>query len=1219
MGKLLDSLLGKKVQPKTSLPLQQPSRLTTRFESLGLKPSVAPRPEAQSLAPVPRKQEFQPKQTSSELVDSLIGPKFEGRQRVTIPDIEQQRLQRDVATSGYVPTIPETTIHRQGREFVAPKSEAVRSETIARLGATDIGRSILGVTPEQAEAARLQTPIISQRPATTRTVADVGFLGDVGGQTVDIPEKIIRTGDISKRVGQIENIAGMMTQYAGVSSALRPALQKIGLTGLKGFGAKQLTDLAIDNIVQLPREILDAIKQDKTIPQFVADTRKRNVVDAVFNAVLGIGDLRQAMREMKAVGDPIVDEAVSQSFKSIQEELGLPKDMTAEQFLKEQEQVAKDVEIEEFFKQFETPEAIAKESTLQPPIVELPTPARAIAPEISPQEGLTGVVPPRPFTSVAEDIGIPRVEPIGARTEIQIPTGRPPESTLDKVLTDVPTKSKQSIGDTYDRIIQEVISKNVPFERIGGLSKVQASNLNRLQGAIEYNVVGKQTDMSGNEIGKSVVEIFSDVPKESKQQLFDYAFHKHNIDRAKEGKSIFGENVDSAYSAQKVAQYEQTNPEFIQKQQEIKQYFNNLLNEWGVKGNLTSKESADMLTELYSQYVPTYRALDIPKTMTNAGQNIGQIIKNAKGSEKQILPLDQQMIAMTERFVKNAKKNELMNTVARAFEAGDSMASRYVKEIKGLDQAPVDGLLDVGRNLDEVPTIKGNEYLVNFYTDGKPRQMVVNKTLFKALENSSSDQAINTIANVVKKYATQPFKNLITGYNPVFAASNIMRDIPTALVYSKNPVKMVASAPDAVKEMLTNGENFKLFKAMGGTREGLIGSGKTFKVPTLGQNKSVMKTVNKANPIKAIGDVNNFTETLPRFSEFLSVLKETGDPALAVYKSAELTTDFSRHGNLTKMLDSFVPYLNPSVQGIDKFFRGFKESPLKTALAGGSVITVPSIILDQVNKDNEAYNNLPARERNLYFQVPIPDSDKFLRIPKSRELGVAFSSIAEWALRTSRGEKVTGEEIKQAIEENFTPADITSPIWTPALKAWSQIKDPDAYETNFWGGLIVPQSQRRYSPGEQYDLNSSGVAKAIGQQFNISPYVVDYLIKSYTGIIGQVVQPIGADRKTTPLAPLERKFITDPTFKSDVSNKFYTLLDDKKKEAQDFNKQNNIPSKVVTPLEREASFLNRVSSQISELRKQLKEAQTKKNQDDKIKSLQEQMNKLANDAIKKFE
>lgn len=868
---------------------------------------------------------------------------------------------------------------------------------------------------------------------------------------------------------------------------------------------------------------------------------------------------------------------------------------------------------------------IAPQVTKEAPIEPL-APSRAVSREL-----LTGIKPVTTqeafFKPEVPKIEVARPAKLTPNVPLKEVTQLPnlePIETKSRVLTEAPKMAKPNIADVAERVYQEIFSTNIPFEKIGGPARTQGSNLNRVQGTIEYNTVAKQTDMQGNEIGKSTVDIFADFPKESKQDLFDRMLNSHNIDRFRQGKPVFGKTVSDVTSAEKVAEYDITNPEFKAKQEEIVKYFKNLQNKWAVPSGLVSQEGADRLVKLYPNYVPTYRAKDLPKSMTQGGQNIAQIIKKAKGSEEFILPIDQQMIALTDRTIKNARKNELMNTIAKAYEAGDSNANRYIKNITDAETKPLDDFTDIGANFDEVPVLKGDEYAVNFYTDGKPRQMIVNKTLFKALENTTSDEGINKVANAVKKYATNPFKQVVTGKNPLFGMSNIMRDVPTALTYSSNPLKMSENIPRAIKEMTTNGELFKKFKAMGGTREGLIQSGKEFKVPNLGEQNKAFKIAQKVNPLNLIEQANNFTETLPRFAEFLTILDATGNPATALYGSAELTTDFSRHGNLTKLVDNFVPYLNPSVQGIDKFRREIKTNPLKTIVKGATVITLPTMLLDLINEDDEDYNNLPARERNLFFNIPYTDkkeNKKFIRMPKSRELGVAFSSLYEWAARKSRGQEVTGKEIAQTIAENFTPTDITAPIWTPAKKAWKQIKNPEAYETNFWGGLIVPQSQRRFSPGEQYDLNSSGIAKAVGQQFKISPYVIDYIIKSYGGIVGQEIQPIGAGATTSLpkallLKPLQKKFITDPVFKSASVEKFYDVLNVAKKEAQDFNRINNVPPDVFTPLERRASELNKLSLQMSKKRAEQKQLQTQKDTEDRIRELQKQINKIAERGIK---
>jgi hypothetical protein len=1006
----------------------------------------------------------------------------------------------------------------------------------------------------------------------------------------------ISFGQIGRGLGEVGKIASTY----GVANKLT-AGTKFGQSLVSKLPQKYqttasivLADQIVDNVAQAPENIVNIIDKDTTLAEDAKNILYQNVLDLFINTgIAGAGAYIKSLKakpqviEQLAKESPQQLEQVIKANPDIAKELGL-EGVTAKDFLKESENIAKEIEIDNYYKQFETD--LPKQEIVSQPLKQTDE-----------------------FTQTIQPLKIDTPE---------LP--KPPIDTKTRVLTETPKKLKTPFTDNLERVYQEVVSKNIPFEKMGGEVEKLASNLNRVSGTVEYNVAGKQVDMLGREVGKSVVDIFSDVPKEQKKDLFDYVLNTHNIDRFNQGKPVFGETVDDITSSNIKNQYDINNPQLQAKQKEITNYFKNLMNDWSVKSGLVSEDTAKMLNEMYPNYVPTYRAKDLPKSMISGNQNISQIVKKAKGGEDFILPIDQQMIAMTDRTIKNARKNEVMNTLNDMFEANPDGVSRYIKEVRGGEKEVIGDILDIGKNFDVEPVVKGNEYIVNFYKNGEPKQMVVNRTLYKALQDVQSDQAINKIAQVVKKYATNPFKELITGKNPIFAASNIMRDVPTALTYSTDPLNMSKNVPKAVEEMFRNGENFKLFKALGGTREGLIGAGKEFKVPNLNETSKAFQNAKKANPIKAIGDINNFTETLPRFSEFLNVLEKTGDPALAIYKSAELTTDFSRHGNLTKLVDNFVPYLNPSVQGIDKFFRTAKNEPLKTALKGASVITVPTLILDQINKDDEDYNNLSPRERNLYFQIPYTDENgerKFARVPKSRELGVMFSSLAEWSMRKSRGQEVTGEEILSTIKENFTPVNIeSSKIWTPAMKAWRQIQDPDAYETNYWGGLIVPESQRRYSPGEQYDLNSSGIAKALGQQFEVSPYVIDYFLKSYGGIVSQVVQPIGRDRKKSPLTPLTSKFITDPVYKSNTITKFYDTLEEKKKAAQDYNKANNLVTSgkgnIVTPLEAEANKLSKVSKQLSEIRKEQKELQVKKGNEKELRELQKEMIRLAREALK---
>lgn len=973
-------------------------------------------------------------------------------------------------------------------------------------------------------------------------------------------EKGFKAGEITTKIGK------QVTIYKAASALVNgvPALAnlgskvfgKLGEEGAK-FATGQATDLLIDNLVQTPVKVFNAIKNDTSIDEVKKDLFYQNLLDLGIN--LGIGGLGEVFKNLK--------NADTGAVKQVDDAIDATKQV---------DEVAQQVK------------------QVEPPVQQ---PTRAFA---------EGDIPE--FGDVTIQAGTKELKDI------------PSVNTESIVLTEMPKRAKNDATDFIDRTYQELVSKNAPFEKIGKLTKnetltAKAGNLNRTTGTIDYNISKAQSDMSGKDIGLSMQDIFKDVPENQKLQLYDYALNKHNIARSAEGKPVFGDIADSIDSSTKVAKLDISNPELKETQQNITKYFDNLISEWGVKSGMVSQDTRSYLKDLYPDYVPTYRAIDIDRAMGGGDGNfVSQILKKAKGSEKQILPLDQQMAMLTDRTIRNARKNEVMLTLDDVFTENPDAVSRYIKGITDVEAKPITDLLDIGGELEKPVLKKGSDYVINYYKDGVPKQMTVNETLYNAMKTMEQD-TMDKVLGVVRNYATNPFKSLITTYNPLFAVSNIMRDVPTALMYAKNPLKLIGNVPEATKQMLTNGDLWKQYQAMGGTRSGLFNYEK-------GVNLDFAKTKTLGSKLKsgakktgeAFESINNFTETLPRFSEFVTSMKETNNPALSLMRSAELTTDFARFGKQTKRADAVVPYLNASVQGIDKFARQLRDKPLQTIARGGVVVATPTLILDQVNKNNPDYNNMSARERNQYYHIP-KDDGTFWRIPRAREVGVLFGTVFEWMARAARGEEVTADEIMSVASENFTPVNgFDSNILKPAGNFWKIAtgKDPDA--KNYFGSKIVSTGLQKYSPSQQYDENTTSIAKNLGEFLDVSPKAIDYLMDSYLGVIGDTAMPYLTDKKVDHLAPLKRKFIADPVFKSESQNKFYDILDSTRKKANDFNQQNDIPSKIVTPLEKQASMLNKFSSQLSKLRDQQKTAQ---NAGDEVKSkqLREQMNEISNKAI----
>lgn len=166
-------------------------------------------------------------------------------------------------------------------------------------------------------------------------------------------------------------LATMAAQYGAVNKLIEGTALGAKLTSALGgsrlakFGATQLADLTVDAIVQTPREVLQAVRKKESLGEFAKGYGVNRLVDVAFNAA--IGGASEGLKALFKTSDPDVLKAVDDQLKNaddttrktIQEELGLTKETTAQDFLKQQENLAKDIEVENYYRQFDkTPEQV---------------------------------------------------------------------------------------------------------------------------------------------------------------------------------------------------------------------------------------------------------------------------------------------------------------------------------------------------------------------------------------------------------------------------------------------------------------------------------------------------------------------------------------------------------------------------------------------------------------------------------------------------------------------------------------------------------------------------------------------------------------------------------------------------------------------------------------------------------------------------------------------
>ena len=184
-------------------------------------------------------------------------------------------------------------------------------------------------------------------------------------------------------------------------------------------------------------------------------------------------------------------------------------------------------------------------------------------------------------------------------------------------------------------------------------------------------------------------------------------------------------------------------------------------------------------------------------------------------------------------------------------------------------------------------------------------------------------------------------------------------------------------------------------------------------------------------------------------------------------------------------------------------------------------------MLYSLNREDPNYQQLSEATKSRYYCIPKGDGT-FIKIVKPRESGTAFGTLIEDALDYMKtNDPKTFESFMLGIETNFFPP--TRPLWAAATTDLEANKD-------FAKRPIVPGYLEGLSPELQYDVNTSEPAKWLGDKTGLSPKQIDYVGKSYLGVVGQLGQPLttkGIDLGES----LKRQFVVDPLYSNDVFKK----------------------------------------------------------------------------------
>lgn len=734
------------------------------------------------------------------------------------------------------------------------------------------------------------------------------------------------------------------------------------------------------------------------------------------------------------------------------------------------------------------------------------------------------------------------------------------------------------------------------IDRTGQKIKMTAANYKRYHTVVNGLNTRRLVDKAGRTINnKSLMDVLS-APKNYQAEFESYLFHRHNLMRIVKGKPVIvdeaGRGIGIGETKDAIARYESEFPQFKKAAGDLYQWQDDFFQEYAVDGDLITQKQYDDIQRLYKDYVPTWRAEEFVNSNMKLNKISTKIMKKAKGGAERLVPLSQAMPMNIQRVVRAQAKNkiyqslydevlnnaEAMQKFAQVVDTTKGLKGGIRKELKEAVEKIANGkdINSIFDNLENtlVTDGKNGNFLV-VLEKGKKLVLKINDTgLWKTLERmqKTTDEDLVKYLRTFNKYATDNFKGVITRYNPFFAIRNISRDLPTAYIQGSvhNPLTYTKNLFTGLTDILGKKELYKQFEGLGGKSTNI---------------SQIEKVFQEANPkwtkkaLQKIGEGLNFfsslSETLPRYAEFAATYKrgakmgmeETAALREALFNSGEVTVNFSRGGTITKNLDAIFPYMNAGVQGFDKWIRTMAletaKGNFKPVLKSLGAITVPTILFNMWNKAHnyENYNKVPDYVRDNNYLVPIGDT-KYLKIPKNRETGFVFSTLLDRMYRFYVEKDDTafeglGTSFKQGFYNPATDV-LSGGILGPAQNIYS------GGNKNYFGQNIEPTSMQLDKRSKRYikDERTSKMSAALGpilEKVGLSPMQSDYLITSYTGILGKMY--IAFDDKNKSLSEKLEKmssFTTDTAYSSKTINKKYEEKDLAQKKLRDFEIENGL-------------------------------------------------------------
>lgn len=721
----------------------------------------------------------------------------------------------------------------------------------------------------------------------------------------------------------------------------------------------------------------------------------------------------------------------------------------------------------------------------------------------------------------------------------------------------------------FEQLMKEVnkqIGKEIPFENdVYKQAWLFRGATGKAQALVEFG------DKSAGV--KGLKAILEPIGIKERKNFSAYLVAKHDLDFHANGQKATFSKAEDVATLRKF----EKNETFKKATDELQKYQRHLLQQL-VKSGMLKPEIYAELVKKYPNYVPFFRdfkaeSMDGFLASSKGFINVASPIKRFKGSTRDIIDPLQSILRNTYQFTNAIERNKVAQNFAKL--ADIHGMGRIVEQVKEGSARATD----------------------NTFTVWQRGQKVVYETTpeLKAALEMSDKNASNLLVRIMQTPASwlRAGATSTTG----FALANLVRDNVSAAIFSKHGYLPVFDTLKGVSQFIKKGELYQEYLRSGASGAAMVSLDRDYmggQIREILRKEPTWQKVVK-NPIEVMRAISEASEISTRLAEYDNARKGyTGlanrlfgserkslTPQQAALEARDITIDFSRIGKNTKTANRVVAFFNAAVQGADKLRRVWKEDPVGASIRATLFVTIPTVALWQLNKDNPEYQELPQYVKDTYWILP--SGDHLIKIPKPFELGVLYGTSVERMLqwmddkdhgRKGIGFKGYGERVADVLTPSVMPtAFIPIAEWAANYSFWRQKS-------------IVPQAQQDLPDALQYGQNTSAVAKGIGSLFNVSPYKVDNTIRGYGGNLATLgLTAIDAATGETANRPAKRwyelpeinKFTATPYQGSNSVQRVY----------DDFDEQNKLFNEAKITKQKPEDFDVRQFGKLKEAREQL--------------------------------